>query len=536
MSVSVADEVRFKVATEDWEIEQVHRLNYQTFVDEIPQHQPNAEQRLVDAFHDQNTYIVAVRGARVVGMLALRGKRPFSLDKKIDDIDQYLPSGRIPCEVRLLATTADYRNGFIFRGLVDLTVKCALETGYDLVLISGTLRQTKLYQHLGFIPFGPVVGKGDALYQPMYLTREAIEQHHRAFPMVRNSRSLSRSEPISFLPGPVAHRPAVQAAFQQPAISHRCDEFIRDFQDVRRELCRIANAREVQLLMGTGSLANDAVAAELSLDARPGIVLSNGAFGDRLIDQAERFALPFRAHRAEWGRPFDRDELEAQLDAYPDVRWLWAVHGETSTGVLNDLEMLKEVTSRRGIDLCLDVVSSLGTTPVDLSGVRLASSVSGKGLGSYSGIAIVFQECGRKSASRALPRYFDLGFYGAQDGIPFTFSSNLLYALKASLDDFQGAEQFHRTAQLSSRLRDGLRALGLRLFGDDAVFPAVTTFELPPDRDSMRIGKRLENMGYLLHYRSGYLRERNWMQICTMSRFSLDTIDDLLESLGEVLA
>jgi len=31
----------FKVATEPWEFEQVHRLNYTTFVEEIPQHTPN---------------------------------------------------------------------------------------------------------------------------------------------------------------------------------------------------------------------------------------------------------------------------------------------------------------------------------------------------------------------------------------------------------------------------------------------------------------------------------------------------------------
>ena len=31
----------FKFATEDWEFEEIHRLNYKTFVEEIPQHPPN---------------------------------------------------------------------------------------------------------------------------------------------------------------------------------------------------------------------------------------------------------------------------------------------------------------------------------------------------------------------------------------------------------------------------------------------------------------------------------------------------------------
>ena len=31
----------FKIATEDWEFDLIHQLNYKTFVEEIPQHQPS---------------------------------------------------------------------------------------------------------------------------------------------------------------------------------------------------------------------------------------------------------------------------------------------------------------------------------------------------------------------------------------------------------------------------------------------------------------------------------------------------------------
>jgi hypothetical protein len=180
-SSSNACSVRFKVASEDWELQQVHRLNYQTFVEEIPQHAPNVEGSLVDAFHEQNTYIIALRDRQVVGMVALRGQRPFSLDKKLPDLDQHLPPGRRPCEIRLLATTPDSRNGFVFRGLGKLLAQYALGQGYDLAVISGTTRQQKLYRHLGFAPFGPLVGSGAALYQPMYLTLEAFRTHAKAF-------------------------------------------------------------------------------------------------------------------------------------------------------------------------------------------------------------------------------------------------------------------------------------------------------------------------------------------------------------------
>src|ERR1051326_7383292 len=93
----------FKTASEDWEFEEIHRLNYKTFAEEIPQHQRSPTQRLVDKFHSQNTYLISLSGRKLAGMLAVRGDRPFSLDQKLEKLDSYLPSGRKICEIALLA-------------------------------------------------------------------------------------------------------------------------------------------------------------------------------------------------------------------------------------------------------------------------------------------------------------------------------------------------------------------------------------------------------------------------------------------------
>lgn len=185
MSSSVLE---FRVASQPWEFEQIHRLNYRTFVEEIPQHAPRPDRRLVDAFHEQNTYIVAVQADRVVGMLAVRGERPFSLDRKLPDLDQYLPAGCRPCEVRLLAVEPAHRHGAVFRGLINTLVPHCRARQYDRVLISGTVRQMRLYRHLGFVPFGPLVGTPAALYQPMGLTREALQDHARTLPNLAPER------------------------------------------------------------------------------------------------------------------------------------------------------------------------------------------------------------------------------------------------------------------------------------------------------------------------------------------------------------
>ena len=85
MSLNTRTPFVFKVAAEDWEFEQIHRLNYQTFVEEMPQHEPSSAQRLVDKFHAENTYLICLEGKKLVGMMAVRGRRPFS------------PAPRRPC-------------------------------------------------------------------------------------------------------------------------------------------------------------------------------------------------------------------------------------------------------------------------------------------------------------------------------------------------------------------------------------------------------------------------------------------------------
>src|SRR2546422_10765470 len=143
----------FKIASEDWEFEAIHRLNYKTFVEEIRQHADNPEQRLVDKFHAENTYAICLNGSQLVGMVAGRGERPFSLDHKIPTLDACLPAGRRVLEVRLLSVEKEFRNGVVFSRLVGLLAHHFKERGFDLAIISGTLRQLRLYKHLGFVPF-----------------------------------------------------------------------------------------------------------------------------------------------------------------------------------------------------------------------------------------------------------------------------------------------------------------------------------------------------------------------------------------------
>lgn len=553
MTAAASAGLVFKTAAEPWELEEVARLNYRTFVEEIPQHGANPDAALVDKFDAENTYLVCLQGRELLGMIAVRGTRPFSLDQKLDDLDRYLPPHNRVCEFRLLSVAPDRRNGKILVGLMDLLNTHCLEQGYDLAVISGTTRQQKLYRHLGFVPFGPLVGQGDVLFQPMYLTLEHAERHAKPFlkyvPVIAGGRERAKgtggeaanghapdvpdgaAEPVNLLPGPVGIRPEVRAALAGPPVSHRAEDFVAAFDEVKAALRRLTGAAEVEILMGSGTLANDAVAGQLSLLGGRGVVLANGEFGERLLDHATRWGLDFAPIRADWGEPLERSAIEAALDeqAAPAPSWIWAVHSETSTGVLNDLAMLKAVAAARDARLCVDGISALGTVPVDLSGVYLASGVSGKGLGAFPGLSMVFADH-RFASDKTLPRYLDLGLYAAADGIPFTISSNLVAALAAALEQIEHAPPDAPTlASLAAWLRTEIEEMGIRvLAAPEHASPAVLTLTLPPALDSNRLGARLRDAGFLLSYQSRYLLDRNWIQICLMGECRQDQLVPLL--------
>jgi aspartate aminotransferase-like enzyme len=530
----------FKVAAEDWEFEQIHRLNYKTFVEEIPQHQPSSAQRLVDKFHAENTYLICLQNQKLIGMLAVRGSRPFSLDQKLPNLDSYLPPGRTICEIRLLAIEKKFRGargGQVLQGILALLWQHGVEKNYGLAIISGTMRQLRLYQHLGFVPFGPVVGTGDAQFQPMYVTLETFEVTAREFLRSSPARSFHPNA-VNFLPGPVTVRREVRRAFEQAPESHRGDSFKKDFQAAKEILCELAKAKNVEIFMGSGTLANDIVAAQLSLLGGRGLVLTNGEFGDRLADHAHRLGLDFDTLKSEWGEPLDLSAVAQKLRGHKKsaYAWLWCAHCETSTGLMADLNVLKNLCAETQAKLCLDCISTVGALPVDLNGVYLASCASGKGLRSYPGLSMIFYHHSTPADSpRKLPRYLDLDFYARQEGIPFTFSSNLLHALRAAVKRVNWEKRFAETAEMSAWLRERLVEHGFHLVGGGAaISPAVITLQLPREMDSVKFGGAMEEAGYLLSFNSEYLRCKNWVQVCLLGECAREKVVALSNAIHRV--
>ena len=527
--------LNIKIADKDWEFDEIHKLNYETFVEEIPQHDSNPEKYLVDKFHGENNYVICLRENTIAGMIAVRDKRPFSLDQKLEKIEEYFPGHSSICELRLLSIRKGERNRKVIKGLFEYLAGYCEQKKYDLAIISATTTQERLYKTLGFKPFGPLVGTNGARYQPMYLTPGSYFNFKSRTRVLNGSGQSLVKEKVLLQPGPVRVKKEVEQAFSAEPISHRSEEFNRLLKDTDNRLCEITGGKFARILMGSGTLANDHVGAQLSTIKGKGLILHNGEFGDRLLEHGKRFGLDFETVEKGWGEPFDYDEIKQKINS-SGCSWLWFVHCETSTGILNDLEKLKDICSLENVLLCADCISSLGVVKTDLNGVYMASGASGKALASYPGLCFVV--CSHEVLPNdSIPRYLDLGNFNHAKGVPFTLSSNLLSALNISLTLLDINRNRDFAAGCSEIIRESLETLGIETVNDAGYStPAIITFKAGNSFNSMKIGEALEKQNVFLSYRSNYLSERNLIQFALMGEYDYKDIEHSLSALQTILS
>ena len=327
-------------------------------------------------------------------------------------------------------------------------------------------------------------------------------------------------ESLSFLPGPVKLHPRIFADLAAFPLSHRSAEFKVIFHDTCSLLSQMTHAKHTALLMGSGTLANEVIAAQLSTLDGKGLILSNGEFGERLVEQAHRFSLDFEHLSFAWGDSFDYSQL-ADYILQHKPSWVWFVHVETSTGILNDLSQLLQICKQTGTKVCVDCMSSIGNMPLDLSGVYLAAASSGKGLAGFNGIALVFSNH-IPVVQSCLPKYLDLGYYYTKDKIPFTFSYNLLFALHEELKRTSLEDRFKEVADIHQSFLPVIESCALSLLGQESKrvnFIYTLVFNTPGE--SIRFGDFCTQHHIGVHYQNDYLKARNWVQIVFMGHHSL---------------
>jgi aspartate aminotransferase-like enzyme len=285
---------------------------------------------------------------------------------------------------------------------------------------------------------------------------------------------------IILAPGPTPIPPEVLLAQAGPLVYHRGPGFgsmLREVTERLRVLYRTQGDVVILTASGTGGLES-AIANCFSPGDEVLIPLA-GFFAERFAKIAKAYGLNVRTVDYEWGRTVKAADVATALAEHP-TKAVLLTHSETSTGVVHDIEPIARVAKDAGALVLVDAVSSLGAVPFDMDGWGIDVAVSGsqKALSGSPGLAFVAisDAAWKVQRSATNPRfYFDWATYKTYYELPdpenpWTPAISVVQGLHKALELYfrDGPEAaYARHALLSRAIKEGVRALGLDLFGED---------------------------------------------------------------------
>jgi serine---pyruvate transaminase len=294
-------------------------------------------------------------------------------------------------------------------------------------------------------------------------------------------------------PGPTPVPPEVLAALAEPVVHHRGRDFRLIYERCLARLQEVYRTQhDVLMFTSSGTGAFESAVANLVSPGDRVLVLSAGSFGERWVAMTNAYAADLVHLRLEWGETPEPDDLRSALEAAGDVRVVYLVHSETSTGVVADVQSLAAAAKEAGALVVVDAVSSLGAVPLetDAWGIDVVVSGSQKALMCPPGVAFVsVSPAALDASSRSTSPRFVLDWERtraaqAKLDAPFTPAVSIIRALDVALglllDEGLDAA-FERHARLGRACREGARAMGLDLFSPDEDRSAVVTAIRAPE-------------------------------------------------------
>ncbi|UTV30791.1 pyridoxal-phosphate-dependent aminotransferase family protein [Photobacterium atrarenae] len=312
-------------------------------------------------------------------------------------------------------------------------------------------------------------------------------------------------------PGPSPVDESVLAATSQPTIGHldkQCFALMNEIKQMLQQLFQTRNALTIPL-SGPGSAGMEACVANLIEPGEKVVVCINGAFGQRIADSARKIGGNVVEIRAAWGQPIAPNALRDTLTRNPDAKSVCFVHGETSTGVLNDAQALCAVAREFGALTIVDAVTSLGGVEVKVNewGIDAIFSGTQKCLSCPPGLSPISlsERAVTKLTQRQSPipswfldlslisNYWDISSRAYHHTAPI----NALYGLHQGLSNLLEEGQdtlIARHAECQELLVSGLETLGLECLVDKASqLPQLTTILIPDYMDDQMFREQLMN-------------------------------------------
>jgi serine---pyruvate transaminase len=309
-------------------------------------------------------------------------------------------------------------------------------------------------------------------------------------------------------PGPTPIPPEVSAAGALPIIHHRTPEFGEVFTRVNENLKRVfLTENDVFTYAASGTGAFEGAIQNLFSPGDKVLVVNNGNFGDRWVKMSKAFSLEVTELKYDWGLKADNDEVAETLANEPGIKAAMCVLSETSTGTVNDIEGFAKAAEN--VISIIDAVSGLGacTLRTDEWGVDVVVAGSQKALMTPPGLGFVSvsEQALRAHEEARMPRYYfdwtaaKKAYAKDPPQTAWTPAVSLIIQLDIALRQLleEGIENvFERHVLLGRAAREGIKGMGLKLFGpDEDMNSAVTAANVPEGID----GKQLVRLVFREH-------------------------------------
>jgi alanine-glyoxylate transaminase/serine-glyoxylate transaminase/serine-pyruvate transaminase len=313
---------------------------------------------------------------------------------------------------------------------------------------------------------------------------------------------------LMLTPGPSSMDPRVYRALATPLVGH-VDPWFRgcmdDVQVLLRQIFQTEN-RITMPLSASGSGGIEAAVVNSLEEGDEAIVAVNGTFSDRMAVIGGHGPAKITKVEAPYGRPVDPEDVR-RAGKGRKIKMIGLAQGETSSGVLTNIDPFRAVADELGALLVVDSVASLAAVPLHIDRQRVDICFSGtqKAISAPPGMSPITvspraEEAFRTRKTKVQSWYFDLttamNYWGKDRLYHHTPPVSLIFALREAMrivmeEGLEARWERHRVNQLA--LVAGLEAMGLEMLVKNPAerLPTVTAVMIPADVDDVKVRNQL---------------------------------------------
>lgn len=294
-------------------------------------------------------------------------------------------------------------------------------------------------------------------------------------------------------------------------------------------------------ITGSGTAAMEAAVMNVLNEHDKALVVDGGSFGHRFYRLCEIHGVPATAVSLVAGSALTEEDL-VPYEGAGYTAFLVNL-GETSTGVLYDLDLIGRFCREQGLLLIVDAVSSFLADPLDMaaSGAAVVITGSQKALALPPGLSLIAlapSAVERVNAASVDCMYFDLKDAlknGERGQTPFTPAVGILLQLNArlkSLDAMGVAAETDRIANLARDFRSRIGDFPFELFAQTPS-NAVTSLFTGDISASLVVETLKNDYGIWVCPNGGDLAEKVF-RVGHIGNLTKADNDELLRALGDM--